>query len=405
MNGAKTLRLGIIGLGAMGHPHVGFALDIPEIELTAVCDIDPARIEAVRRSYYSGQDVQAAAPAVSASALPLRANPRPSRPFPAVFSHADALIASGLVDAVLIATPHYDHEPIAVAAFAVGLHVLTEKPVTVTVQGARRMVEAWKAARIRHPGLKFGGVFMQRTYGHWQKIKTLIDNGDLGPLVRATWIVTDWFRTEEYYRSGGWRATWRGEGGGVLTNQCPHNLDLLQWFFGMPESLSAFGGLGKHHRIAVEDEVAAFLKFPGGATGQFITTTAESPGTNRLEIVGEKGKLVFENGALVFHRNASSMREWSDTSPEKYRGPDWKTEAVEFQHHGESGHQRVVANFARSILFDEPLVAPAEEGVNQVILTNAMMVSLLTGSRPVTPAQADEFEALLEGLKKAEASK
>jgi len=398
MSNNKKLRLGIVGLGAMGHPHVGFALAIPEVELTALCDRDPARIEAVRASYYGDGLQTASAPAISASAQPVFRGTRRPEEFPATFADPMALVRSGLVDAVLIVVPHYDHEPIALAGFARGVHVLCEKPLTVTTQGARRMIAGWESARRENPNLVFAAMFMQRTWGHWMKVKDLIDSGELGKIVRTTWIVTDWFRTAQYYKSGGWRATWSGEGGGVLTNQSPHNLDLLQWFLGMPQTIIAVGGLGKYHPIAVEDEVSATLTYADGSVAHFITSTAEAPGTNRLEIVGENGKLVYENGVLTFHRNRVSMKVWSDTTSQMYSGPECWTFPVPFTHHGESGHRLVIQRFARHILFGEPLVAEGREGLHQVTLTNAMMVSLLSGGRPVNPADADQFEALLAQL-------
>ncbi|MEI8095510.1 MAG: Gfo/Idh/MocA family oxidoreductase [Spirochaetales bacterium] len=401
----KKFRLGIVGLGAMGHPHVGYALNIPEVELTALCDNDPARLDKVKQSYYSGQPATGSAPAISLSAQPVFGSSRSPAEFPPTFADVYAMINSGLIDGILISVPHYDHEPIALAAFAKGVHVLVEKPLMVTTQGARTMIAAHDAARKTHPGLVFAAMFMQRTWGHWKKIKELITDGELGRIVRTTWVVTDWFRTGNYYKSGGWRATWRGEGGGVLTNQSPHNLDLLQWFLGMPAKINAFGGLGKYHAIAVEDEVSATLQYADGSVAHFITSTAESPGTNRLEIVGENGKLVYENNTLTFSRNRSSMKTWSDTTTEMYRGPECWTFPVPFSHHGESGHRLVIQRFARNVLFGEPLVAEGKEGIHQVTLTNAMMVSLLQGGVTVTPAQADEFEAHLKRLQAEEAAK
>ena len=167
-------------------------------------------------------------------------------------------------------------------------------------------------------------MFQQRTHGFWRKIKEMIDQGQLGKLVRATWIITDWFRSQTYYNNGGWRATWKGEGGGVLLNQCPHNLDLYQWFFGMPQRVAGFASIGKYHHIEVEDEVTGFFEHANGMVGHFITTTAESPGTNRLEIVGELGKLVFEEGKLSFSKNQSSMFDFIKESPTAW-------DRVEFQ--------------------------------------------------------------------------
>ena len=181
------------------------------------------------------------------------------------------------------------------------------------------MISAYEAALADTPHLKFAAMFQQRTHGYWRKIKELIDEGELGRLTRATWIITDWFRTQAYYDNGGWRATWSGEGGGVLLNQCPHNLDLYQWFVGLPARVAGFATLGKYHDIEVEDEVTGYFEYENGMVGHFITTTAESPGTNRLEIVGERGKLVFEGGKLMFYRNRSSMLDFIQTSPRAFR--------------------------------------------------------------------------------------
>ena len=187
---------------------------------------------------------------------------------------------------ILIATPHYDHTPITIAALQKGIHVLVEKPIAVQVKDSNKMIAAYEAAKKQYPNLIFSAVFMQRTYGHWGKIKAIIDGGDLGRLMRITWIVTDWFRTQKYYDMGSWRATWEGEGGGVLLNQAMHHLDLYQWFVGVPKRVTGFVGLGKYHHIEVEDEVTAYFEYENGMVGHFITSTAETPGTNRLEITG-----------------------------------------------------------------------------------------------------------------------
>ena len=204
------------------------------------------------------------------------------------------------LDAIIISTPHYDHTPITIAVLEKGIHVLVEKPIAVHVKDAHKMIAAYERAKQTTPNLIFAAMFMQRTYGHWRKIKALIDGGELGRLVRTTWLITDWFRTQSYYNNGGWRATWKGEGGGVLLNQSPHNLDLYQWFVGMPKRVTGFASLGKYHRIEVEDEVTAYFEHENGMIGHFITSTAESPGTNRLEMVGENGKLVMRTAGSLF---------------------------------------------------------------------------------------------------------
>ena len=285
-----------------------------------------------------------------------------------------ALAESG-AETVLIATPHTSHLEIASEAFSRGLHVLVEKPLAIHALDARRMVNAWEAAKTTKPELIFAAMFQQRTQGHWRRIKSLPEEGELGRLVRTTWIITDWFRTQRYYDSGNWRATWGGEGGGVLLNQCPHNLDLYSWFVGLPALVHGHCSLGKYHDIEVEDEVSAYFEHKNGMVGHFITSTAEAPGTNRLEIVGENGKLVCEHGALTFHRNRRSMLSWLKESDECFSGPEcWKID-LPYAFNPEPGHRLMLENFAAAILRGEPLIAPATDGVPAVLLGNAILYS------------------------------
>jgi predicted dehydrogenase len=237
------------------------------------------------------------------------------------------------------------------------------------------MIAAYEAAKAKKPEIVFAIMFQQRTHGYWRKIKEMIDGGELGKLARATWIITDWFRTQAYYDNGGWRATWSGEGGGVLLNQCPHNLDLYQWFVGLPKRVTGLAAIGKYHNIEVEDEVSATFEYENGMTGHFITTTAESPGTNRLEIVGEKGRVVFEHGQLTFTRNVESMFDFIQTCPRSFDKVENEVIDVPFEHHGEGGHRFMTENFASAILSGEPLIAPAVEGIRGLSLGNAIMLS------------------------------
>jgi predicted dehydrogenase len=363
MTTPSPVRLAVIGAGIMGSSHLRDIAAMPEAKLAAVCDVDPARAEAFAAQY--------SVPA---------------------FTDYLSLLDSGVADGVIISTPHYAHTPIAIDALARGVHVLTEKPIAVHTRAARKMIAAYGAAGAEHPGLVFAAMFQQRTYGHWRKVKEMIEEGELGRLVRATWIITDWFRTQAYYDSGGWRATWAGEGGGVLLNQCPHNLDLYQWFVGLPARVTGFASLGKYHDIEVEDEVTGYFEYADGMTGHFITTTAESPGANRLEIVGERGKLVYEDGRLMFHRNRSSMLDFIRTSPLGFaRVENWGIE-LPFQHHGQPGHRLVIENFAGAIAHGEPLIAPAIEGIRGLALGNAIMLSSFLG-RPVDLPFDDDLYA------------
>lgn len=349
MTNQSKAKLAVIGIGGMGGGHVHDLADrkvVENAELVAVCDINRAKADAASAAYG----------------------------IPAYYDHHE-LLEKGGIDGVIIATPHYDHTPIAIDFFNRGVNVLTEKPIAVHTRDARKMIAAYEAAKESYPNLLFSIMFQQRTYGYWRKIKEMIDGGVLGRLVRTTWIITDWFRTQAYYDNGGWRATWSGEGGGVLLNQCPHNLDLYQWLVGLPRRVTGFASIGKYHNIEVEDEVTGYFEHENGMVGHFITTTAESPGTNRLEIVGENGKVVFENNQLTFYRNKSSMFDFIQTCPRSFDKVENEMVDVKFEHHGEGGHRFMIENFARAILHGEPLIASGVEGIRGLMLGNSMMLS------------------------------
>ncbi len=361
----EKVKIGIIGMGGMGTNHAEYlsAGEIEEAELTAVCDVREARLEWARQNL--GPGVQ-------------------------VFDSADALLAAGAADAVLIATPHYFHPPLAIQALESGLHVMSEKPAGVYTRQVREMNEA--AAR---SGKVFGVMFNQRNRGEHQKLKELVDSGELGEIVRTNYLITDWFRAQSYYDGGGWRATWAGEGGGVLVNQCPHNLDLWQWICGMPERVRAFVGMGKYHDIEVDDDVTAYVEYENGATGVFITTTGEAPGTNRLEISGDRGKLLLEDGNITFWRTVVPVsrfrREWKGGfgSPEV-----WKcaipAPASDQEHRG------ITRNWVEAILHGTPLLARGEEGINGVELANAMLLSSWTDDWVSIPVDEDLFYRMLQ---------
>ena len=295
----KKVRLGILGMGNMGSGHLENYLNskCPEIDITAVCDVNPARLEF----------------ALGRLAEHRKAKPDNVYADIATFADGDEMFASGLIDAVIIAIPHYGHPDYAIKAMKAGLHVMCEKPAGVyTLQVREMMAEADK-----HPELKFGMMFNQRTNHIYRKVKEIMDSGELGAIRRTSWIITNWYRPQAYYDSGAWRATWSGEGGGVLLNQCPHNLDVLQWLCGMPVEISATCSVAQWHDVEIEDDVSAIFKYPNGALGTFITSTGIAPGTNRLEISGTKGKLLCEGDKLIWHKNEVDSQEWSRTcSPE-----------------------------------------------------------------------------------------
>lgn len=356
------VRLGIIGLGNMGQSHARYLLEgkIRRCALTAVADAVPERLTAF--------------------------------PNLKTFARSEDLIRSGAVDAVLIATPHYSHTTIGIDALQQGLHVLVEKPISVHKADAERLIAAHT-----NKAQVFAAMFMQRTDPHYKRIKRLISDGELGEIRRTNWIITDWFRPEAYYASGGWRATWKGEGGGVLLNQCPHNLDLFRWLCGMPQRVRAFAGLGKNHNIEVEDEVTAYLEYPNGATGVFVASTSEAPGSNRLEIAGDRGKLVLEDGKITFTRTEVPVSRFLKECPEWFAKPEvWK---VEIPAEGKGGqHPEITQNFVDAILDGTPLIAPAEEGIHSVELANAMMYSHFSGQTAELPLDGAAYERMLQDL-------
>lgn len=360
----KEVRIGIIGLGVMGTSHMRNVLLTPGAKLAAVCDV---RKEVV--------DKLAAENKVKG------------------FCDGEEMIKSGEIDAVIVVTPHFDHTVKAVAAFKHGVHVLTDKPIAVHKADAQRMIDAHK----KRPDLKFAAMFNQRTDSLYIKIKSLIDNGELGEIHRVNWIITNWFRSQCYYNSGGWRATWKGEGGGVLLNQCPHQLDLFQWFFGMPVKLRAFCQIGRYHNIEVEDDVTAYCQYKNGSTGVFIASTGEAPGTNRLEITCDRGRLIIEDGKITFNRAEIPVSKFIKTSTTGFACPPiWN---VEVPHSNERmAHQKIIANFVDAILNDAPLIAPGEEGIKSVELSNAMLYSSMKDTTVDMPLDGKAFEKLLNGL-------
>jgi predicted dehydrogenase len=358
-----SVRLGLIGLGNIGQHHAAYltAGRVNHAELVAVSDAVPSKLEKFK---------------------PLK-----------IFNTGEELIGSGLVDAVIIATPHYQHTTLGIAALQQGLHVMVEKPISAHKADAERLIAAHRAK----PNLVFAGMFQLRAEPRYLKIRNLIQAGELGQIIRMSWIMTDWFRTEAYYASGGWRATWKGEGGGVLLNQCLHNLDVLQWLLGMPSIVRGFCQLGRFHNIEVEDNVTAYLEFSQAASGTFVSSTGEAPGTNRFEIVGTRGKLVLENNRLSFTRNDADALQFSKTATLGFAKPDvWNIE-IPFEN-AANGHAILMQNFVNAILEQEPLIAPGAEGIHSVELANVILYSSLLGQEVKLPMDSAAYERKLNEL-------
>lgn len=367
----NQLRIGIIGVGSIGSAHARCiaAGQIKGMRLTALCDIDPERRRALKKQY-------------------------PDIP---VFEGHHALLASGLTDGVVIATPHYFHPVIATDAFAAGRHVLSEKPAGVYTRTVREMNRAAQKS-----GKVFGIMFNQRTNPLFAKAREIVQSGQLGVPKRLVWIITNWYRTQAYYDSGEWRATWGGEGGGVLLNQAPHNLDLWQWIFGMPKRIRAFCSVGKYHHITVEDDATIYAEYDSGATAAFITTTGEYPGTNRLEIAGDLGKLVLEEGKLNWWKLSEPERQYcfdADAS-----SPPELTQVTFKDTPSKSGHAQILQNFTDAVLHGETLIAPGTDGIKELTLSNAAYLSSWTDDWVTLPFDEQAFEQRLKRLVQSESS-
>lgn len=360
----KNIRIGVIGIGNMGGVHARNIYDgkISGLCLSAVCDINLQKLENAQISY----------------------------PEIARFSDYKTLIDSDTVDAVIVATPHPVHAEICGYALRQGVHVLCEKPIDIAVSKAIQLNRvAENSERV------FAIMFNQRTDYLFQKAKELVFSDDFGEIRRTSWVITNWYRTQNYYNSADWRATWKTEGGGVLINQAPHNLDLWQWICGVPIEIIASCDVGKYHNIEVEDDVTIFARYKNGATGTFITSTGEFPGTNRFEIVGDRGKIVLEHGILKHWRLKQSTDENIRLCPDGFANIDFDYEEIPACA-GQEAHEIILQNFADAIRFNAPLIAPGIEGINELMISNAAYLSAFNGNARIPiPFPEKEFNEFL----------
>lgn len=365
----NEVRVAVIGTGNMGGAHAKHIVDgaVTGMRLTAVCDIDEVKLEWAKNTLGEGV---------------------------ARYHDYHQLLDDHICDAVIIATPHYLHPVIAIEAFEKCYHVLSEKPAGVYTKAVREMNAAAEKS-----GKVFAIMFNQRTSPAYQKVRQMVQSGEIGQPKRLIWIITDWYRTQAYYDSGSWRATWAGEGGGVLLNQCPHNLDLWQWIFGMPKSIRAKCAVGKYHDIEVEDDVTITADYENGATACFITTTGEFPGTNRLEITGDRGKIVVEGRTMTVIRLEKPEREVSATAKESFAFIPFNKEEVEIDGRS-TAHVGIMQNFTNCILHGEPLLSPGYEGINELTISNAAYLSDWTGKEITLPMDEELFyQMLMERVK------
>jgi predicted dehydrogenase len=363
----ENVRIGIVGLGNMGKAHLHNIRTgkVPGMRVTALCE--------------------------SVGTLPdLLEGEHP-------FTDVSQMIRSGRIDAILICTPHFSHTTIGIEALENGLHVLVEKPISVHKADCERLIAAHKdKSKI------FAAMFNMRTNATFKKVKDLIDSGELGQVRRIHWEVTNWFRTNYYYATGGWRGTWKGEGGGVLMNQCPHNLDLFQWMFGMPQSVRGFCQFGRYHQVEVEDNVTAYMAWENGTTATFVTSTGEAPGANRLEIAAENGRLTVTDGTKIhFQRNRQPMGKFCMEAEAAFAMPEsWSMEIPVETSGGQ--HVEILQNFTNAILKGEKLLSPAEQGIHSVELANAILLSTWQDKTIELPMSSADYERLL--IEKGETS-
>lgn len=382
----KKIRFGLIGIGAQGGAYAGFltgkagfpGMPAPECpphcELGALCDIDPEK-EAMCKEKY------------------------PEYPF---FRDWKEMVASGTVDAVITTVPHYLHHEIAIYCLEHGMNVLVEKPAGVRAKD----VMAMNKCAAEHPDVAFGIMFNQRTNKLYQRIKEIVASGELGEIRRSNWIINTWWRPDSYYQQSAWRATWGGEGGGVLVNQAPHQLDLWQWICGVPTKVFAKCLCGCHRDIVVENDVTILTEYANGATGSFITCTHDAIGTDRLEIDLSAGKIVVEGSktATVYRMKKSedemnatmSMMEVAKlTMGNSAGGGLYDTETFENVDGWGYQHTTVMENFACHILEGTPLLAPGSDGINGVNLANAAQLSSWLGKEVENPVDPELYAAEL----------
>lgn len=371
---SKIIRYGIVGVGKQGSFYSKLLTKakflIKGAKLTAVCDL----LEDRRK--YAKENLKGVE----------------------VFEDYKKMFESGLIDVVLIETPHYDHAKIAIDAFNAGINVLCDKPAGVYTSQVVKMNEEAK----KHKDLLFGMMFNQRTNPLYIKAKEIIDSKRIGEIKRIVWIITNWYRPKAYYDQGGWRGTWSGEGGGVLINQCPHQLDLFTWLAGLPTEVEAIVST-KGRDISVENDVTATCKFANGATGVFITSTHDAPGTNRLEITGDGGKIVIEGGKLVFTENQVLEPEFSKTNKVFMGKP--KTKKYKYRGIGHylrlfknpPQHIGILKNYTDFLLKKtDKFVAPGEEGIIGLTFSNAIHLSGWTGQNVSIPLDEKLFEEELQ---------
>jgi len=356
MSEPTVVRIGIVGMGNIASAHIANLVGghVKNAQLSAVCS--------------------RTAPAQE-----------PDVPH---FTDYDALYRSGLCDAVLIATPTFAHAAMGEAALDAGLHVMMEKPLGLSIGEGERLLSHQRDGQV------FALMLNQRSDPLFVKMREVMQAGTLGDITRTHWTMTNWFRPEIYFQVSDWRATWVGEGGGLLVNQCIHNLDIFQWLCGVPDRIHAFCRFGRHHQIEVEDEVTAFFDYADGATGVFVASTGEAPGVNRFDIVGDKGALHYDGSRLILTQNTPGTARFNTQTREMFGMPETVSSDIT-PARDVNQHAVVLANFVDAILNGTPLVAPAGDGLASLSVANAMLLSTWEKTAITLPLDSTRYESAL----------
>ncbi|MAQ10247.1 MAG: oxidoreductase [Gammaproteobacteria bacterium] len=352
-----VVRVGVVGTGNIGSQHI-LLLQSGKIK---------------------GAQLAATA---SRSASSLQTDVPHFKDYREMFSHAD-------INAVLIATPTMSHVEIAQAAIQCGLPIMMEKPLAMSVGQAEKLLA------LVPDHLQFAIMLSQRFDPAYARLKQLLMNNAIGNLQRIGWTMTKWYRPDIYYKVSRWRGTWPGEGGGLLINQCIHNLDVLQWLVGLPDSITAKVGFGKHHDIDVEDEVSAIMTFDNGAIGTLTASSGEAPGVNRLEIVGDRGSLILEHGVIDVLRADENVRTHCRTTHEMFGMPVFDREVIEITEESNQ-HAAVLQNFVDSLEIGSELLTPTEQGLGSLQLANGILLSAWNNETVTVPIDTNQYEARLQ---------
>lgn len=309
------------------------------------------------------------------------------------FPDYPSMLSATRPDVVVIMTPHPFHAEIAIAALEAGCHVLCEKPMAVHVGEADAMIAAAeRAGRLLAVSLQF------RHRPEIVAAKQIVDAGGLGELQRVD-VLACWTRANRYYQQMPWRGTWKGEGGGVLMNQAPHNLDLACYLAGPPSRVVAWTRT-RLQPIEAEDTAHAMLSWPGGAMGTIHASTAEADTGDRIELLGTGGRLLVTPGHLTYERFSPDLRQHVQETEILWGGPEAQSVPVDLPP-GEADHAAVYRDLHDAILHGTPLRSDGVQGRLSLELANAITLSSQRDVAVSLPLDRTAYAELLAELRGA----